>query len=79
MGRGTRSDEQEANMDLSFSEEEEAFRAEVRAWVAGHPPESFPRDGMDGGYGSGPHSHAFMQAAGEQGWIAMTWPEAYGG
>ena len=66
-------------MDFSFSHEEEAFRAEVKGWLAAHPPESFPSEGMDGGYGSGPHSHAFMKAAGAQGWISMTWSNAYGG
>ena len=66
-------------MDFSFTPEEDRFRAEVGAWLAENPPERFPAEGMDGGYGSGPHSLAFMQAAGEQGWISMTWPKAYGG
>jgi alkylation response protein AidB-like acyl-CoA dehydrogenase len=66
-------------MDFSFTPEEDRFRAEVSAWLAENPPERFPAEGMDGGYGSGPHSLAFMQAAGEQGWISMTWPKAYGG
>jgi len=66
-------------MDFSFSNEEDEFRAAVKAWLAEHPPESFPAEGMDGGYGSGPHSHAFMKAASEQGWISMTWPSDYGG
>lgn len=66
-------------MDFSFSTEENAFRAEVRAWLADHKAEQFSVEGMDGGYGSGPHSVAFMQAAGRQGWISMTWPKAYGG
>jgi alkylation response protein AidB-like acyl-CoA dehydrogenase len=34
---------------------------------------------MDGGYGSGAHSHQFMRALGERGWIALTWPREFGG
>lgn len=66
-------------MEFAFSKEEDDFRAEVKAFLDKHPADNFPADGMDGGYGSGAHSHAFMQAAGAQGWVAMTWPKAYGG
>jgi hypothetical protein len=34
---------------------------------------------MDAGYGSGAHSRAFMAALAERGWLAMTWPRAFGG
>ena len=66
-------------MDLNFSQAEREFREEVRAFLAANPVTEFAHDGMDGGYGSGAHSHAFMQAAGKQGWISLTWPKAYGG
>jgi alkylation response protein AidB-like acyl-CoA dehydrogenase len=66
-------------MEFAFSAEEQAFREEVRGFVAAHADESFPLDGMDAGYGSGAHSRAFMQALAARGWLAMTWPRAFGG
>jgi len=66
-------------MDFGRSPDEEAFADEVRRFLAEHPPERFPLDGVDAGYGSGAHSHAFMRALGERGWLAMCWPEAFGG
>jgi 3-oxocholest-4-en-26-oyl-CoA dehydrogenase alpha subunit len=66
-------------VDFAFSPDEQAFADEVRAFLRAHPPERYPEDGMDAGYGSGPHSRAFMQALGAQGWLSMCWPRAYGG
>jgi alkylation response protein AidB-like acyl-CoA dehydrogenase len=66
-------------MDFGFSPDEKAFAASVRRWLADHPPEQFPIDGMDAGYGSGAHSHAFLKALGAQGWISMAWPREFGG
>ena len=66
-------------MEFGFTSEEEAFRAEVRAFLDAHPAEAFPLDGMDAGYGSGAHSRVFMKALADQGWMAMTWPRALGG
>ena len=66
-------------MDFGFSAEQEAFAAEVRAFLRAHPPESFAEDGMDAGYGSGAHSRAFLRAIGERGWLSMSWPRELGG
>ena len=66
-------------MDFTFSAAELAFAEEVRAFLAANPIERFPLDGMDAGYGSGAHSRAFMRAMADRGWIAMCWPEAFGG
>jgi alkylation response protein AidB-like acyl-CoA dehydrogenase len=66
-------------VDFSWSAEEGAFAEELRAFLRAHPPEGFPEDGMDAGYGSGAHSRAFMQALGARGWLSMCWPRAYGG
>jgi alkylation response protein AidB-like acyl-CoA dehydrogenase len=66
-------------MEFGFSAEETAFAHEVRDFLARHPPDEFPRDGMDAGYGSGAASRAFMRALGAQGWLTMTWPRAFGG
>lgn len=66
-------------MEFGFTTEEQAFREEVRQFLRDHPPEGFPEDGMDAGYGSGAHSHAFMRKLADQGWMSMTWPREYGG
>ena len=66
-------------MEFDFSPDAQAFREEIRRFLAAHPPESFPEDGMDAGYGSGAHSHAFMRALGERGWLSLGWPRAFGG
>ena len=66
-------------MDFQFSPDEQAFAEEVRGFLRAHPPESYPIDGMDAGYGSGAHSHAFLRALADQGWLTMTWPRSFGG
>jgi len=66
-------------MEFRFTPAERAFAEEVRQFLREHPVERFPLDGMDAGYGSGAHSHAFMRELGARGWISMCWPEAFGG
>jgi len=66
-------------MDFAFTAEEEAFRVEVKRFLADHPPERFAADGMDAGYGSGSHSRPLLRALAERGWLAMTWPTTHGG
>ena len=66
-------------MDFGFSDEERAFAAEVRAFLRTHPPETFPEDGTDAGYGSGANSRPFLRALGAEGWLAMGWPKELGG
>jgi alkylation response protein AidB-like acyl-CoA dehydrogenase len=66
-------------MDFGLSGPEQAFALEVRAFLQAHPPESFPEDGTDAGYGSGAHSRAFTRALGERGWLSLSWPREHGG
>jgi 3-oxocholest-4-en-26-oyl-CoA dehydrogenase alpha subunit len=66
-------------MNFDFTDAERAFADEVRRFLRASPPEAFPIDGMDAGYGSGANSRAFLKALAAQGWIAMCWPAAYGG
>lgn len=66
-------------MEFGFSADEQAFAHEVRTFLSRCPPDSFPRDGMDAGYGSGAVSRAFLRALGEQGWLTMCWPRRFGG
>ena len=66
-------------MEFGFTADEHAFAADVRRFLADHPPSHFPVDGMDAGYGSGAHSRAFLKALADRGWIGMCWPAAHGG
>jgi len=66
-------------MDFARTAEEEVFASDVRRFLAAHPPESFARDGMDAGYGSGAHSREFLAALAAQGWLSMCWPKTFGG
>src|SRR5438093_13142938 len=65
-------------MDFDFNDAERTFAEEVRRFLRANPPETFPIDGMDAGYGSGAHSRAFLRAPGAQGWLSMCWPKTYG-
>jgi alkylation response protein AidB-like acyl-CoA dehydrogenase len=66
-------------VDFGRSADEQAFADEVRAFLQAHPPERFPEDGTDAGYGSGAHSRAFTRALGERGWLSLSWPPEHGG
>jgi len=66
-------------MEFGFPPDAELFREEIRRFLRAHPPEGFPEDGMDAGYGSGAHSHAFLRALAAQGWLTLGWPRAFGG
>ena len=66
-------------MDLRFTPEEEAFRAEVRAFVAEHlPPTSAHkvRHGLQLTKAEMEGWHAILQS---RGWLANHWPKEYGG
>jgi alkylation response protein AidB-like acyl-CoA dehydrogenase len=66
-------------MEFGFSPDERAFAEEVREFLRQRPADTFPRDGMDAGYGSGAVSHAFLRALAERGWLSMGWPRRFGG
>ena len=66
-------------MDFRFSEKEEELRAEVRQFCREEPPESFPCEFEDEGYGFGGWSRAFTRRLGEKGWLSIPWPKEYGG
>ncbi|MFN7954186.1 MAG: acyl-CoA dehydrogenase family protein [bacterium] len=62
-------------MDFSFTPEQEAFRAEVRAFLADW------RD-VDGFMCQGrawPRVRAMFRAMGERGWLSLVWPREHGG
>jgi alkylation response protein AidB-like acyl-CoA dehydrogenase len=58
-------------MDFHFSDEEEAFRAEVRAFLDEHLPEGNPP--------SQEELVSWNSALGEKGWLGFNWPKEHGG
>jgi len=66
-------------MDFRFSEQEEKLRLQVRHFCEEEPPESFPCEIEDEGYGFGGWSRAFTTRLGQKGWLSVSWPKEYGG
>ena len=66
-------------MEFSFKPEEETFRREVRDFMKAEPPQDFPTQGEDEGYGFGAWSFEYLRRLGEDGWIGLCWPTEYGG
>ena len=64
-------------MDLTWSPEEEAFRAECRAWLADNVP-SEPLPSGDTREGFALHVE-WERRLYEAGWAVVSWPRAYGG
>src|SRR5688572_19936781 len=68
-------------MDFEYSADEQAFRDEVRAFLAEHRDPSVmdpSREGMAQLVDT-PERRAFMRKMAERGWIGMSWPAEYGG
>ena len=64
-------------MDLTFSPENEAFRAEARGWLAAHvPPEPLPS--LDTAAGFEAHRR-WERTMFEDRWSVVSWPAEYGG
>jgi len=64
-------------MDLTESGVERAFRAEARAWLAGHkPPLPMPPGDTAEGF---PVHRAWERELFDGGWAVVSWPEEYGG
>ena len=64
-------------MDLTFDEETESFRAEVRDFLAGHRA-SFPTDSYDTAEGFEQHRR-WDRVLFDAGLSVISWPERYGG
>ncbi|MFJ8795434.1 acyl-CoA dehydrogenase family protein [Streptomyces sp. NPDC102462] len=64
-------------MDLTWSAEEEAFRAEARAWLAAHVPRK-PLSSGDTREGFAAHLE-WERALFEARWAVVSWPAQYGG
>lgn len=66
-------------MDLSFTPEQEAFREEVRRWIAeALPPHLAAKAAVDGNFSMDEimEWHRILYA---KGWVAPHWPKEYGG
>lgn len=66
-------------MDLDFSPEDEAFRAEVRAFLAEHYPADIRRKVQLGIALTKDDYVRFQRVLYEKGWIAPSWPVEHGG
>jgi alkylation response protein AidB-like acyl-CoA dehydrogenase len=71
-----------ATVDLRFSAEDEAFRAEVRAWLDEHLVDEYAELGDAGGPGREHEGfevrRSWERLLGEHGWIGLGWPAPYG-
>jgi len=66
-------------MDLSFTPEQEAFRNEVRDWIAGAMPDGMRRKAAEGASFSMPETMEWHRVLYEKGWVAPQWPKKHGG
>src|SRR5256885_15686417 len=62
-------------MDLTFTDQETAFRDELREWLAANPPGPQP-SGDDAGYA---WRRDWQRRLHEGGWAGVHWPVEYGG
>lgn len=66
-------------MDLSFSAEDELFRAEVRGFLETELPSSYARKIADGGYLNKSELDDWHAILNRRGWLAYNWPVEFGG
>ena len=66
-------------MDLSFTPEEQAFRDEVRAFLDESLPEELADKGSNAQELTKHDAERWHAILNEKGWLAVTWPEEYGG
>jgi len=59
-------------MDLSYTPEEEAFRARVRAWLAANVPAPSARQDLDA-------MRAWQRTLHAAGYVGASWPKEFGG
>ncbi|MEV7567058.1 acyl-CoA dehydrogenase family protein [Streptomyces tanashiensis] len=64
-------------MDLHFSAAEDAFRAEARAWLTAHVPDT-PLPSLETEEGFAAH-RLWERTLSDDRWSAVSWPEEYGG
>jgi alkylation response protein AidB-like acyl-CoA dehydrogenase len=74
---------QEGTVDFSLTREQDAFRDEVRRWLAANMPEEWNRRVLASSDVPRPEAYAFLRQwqrkLYDAGFIGLTWPEEYGG
>ena len=65
-------------MDLHYTDAQEAFRADARAWLAAHAPEPRSLPSLDTAEGFEAHRAWEAELAADR-WSVVSWPEEYGG
>ena len=66
-------------MDLNFTPEELAFRAEVHAWVGAHLPKAISHKVHNALHLTREDMQSWARILGKKGWLAYGWPEKFGG
>jgi alkylation response protein AidB-like acyl-CoA dehydrogenase len=66
-------------MDLAFSDDDLAFREDVRTFVAENLPEDIAESARRGRPISKPDIQRWQRILYDQGWAAPAWPAEYGG
>ena len=66
-------------MDLSYTPQEEAFRADVRAFLAEKLPSRLAAQGRAGTRPTKADLEEWHHILNQRGWLASHWPERYGG
>jgi hypothetical protein len=66
-------------MDLDFTPEQQAFRADIRAWVAANLPEDIAYKVHNGLRQSRDDLQRWAKILGAKGWLGYAWPTEFGG
>ncbi len=66
-------------MDLNFTADELAFRAEIRQWVADHLPAATSAKVRNAGRLSQEDQQGWARILGKKGWLGYHWPTQFGG
>jgi alkylation response protein AidB-like acyl-CoA dehydrogenase len=66
-------------MDLDFTPEQQAFRADIRAWVAANLPEDIAYKVHNGLRQSRDDMQRWAKILGTKGWLGYGWPKEFGG
>ena len=66
-------------MDLNFTAEEQAFRQEVRQWVADSLPKDISHKVHHALRLSRDDMQRWARILGKKGWLASGWPKPFGG
>ena len=68
-------------MDFEFTQEEEALRSQVQAFIKDNLTPEVLADLAGGkrGRGFGPRAKGIFEKIADRGWNAIAWPKAYGG